>query len=258
MKLSALPIPFISNRPLALPLLLLIALLQGCATPLQFSPQAAEDQQLIYQQDVQTLLSSKKALVGLRTLTSRYRSNERPTLVVSVLNGTEQPFDFSTDDVRVLVDGQPLKVFSYDELVAEAESDKVWAATATVIGGAAQGLGAAYSGYGYQSGSSYNSATGLNSYSGLSYNLGQSSQGIFAASNYTQSELRAIKQDATRSLEALSSTMLKRSTVMAQQRHGGYVRLEMLPDRRQPHRIQVLVDAAGETHEFWFDHNVVE
>jgi len=96
---------------------------------------------------------------------------------VSVLNGTEKPFNFSTEDIDVYVDNKPIKVFTYDEPVAEVKRQRAFAAFAIALSGVAQSMNAANSGYTYHSGtynSSYYSNYGYSgcgscSYSGYSY-----------------------------------------------------------------------------------------
>ncbi|ASQ90241.1 hypothetical protein CHL67_04280 [Prosthecochloris sp. GSB1] len=98
-------------------------LLQGCSatSTLKLDPQTLDNQHKVLQDGVEAIISTKKALVAVRPGAETYSSQGRPTIVVTVLNGAEEPFDFSSDDVRVLVDGKPHKVFSCNELVAEAE-----------------------------------------------------------------------------------------------------------------------------------------
>jgi len=62
---------------------------------------------------------------------------------VSVLNGTEKPFNFSTEDIDVYVDNKPIKVFTYDEPVAEVKRQRAFAAFAIALSGVAQSMNAA-------------------------------------------------------------------------------------------------------------------
>lgn len=102
---------------------MLTLLLQGCAATSTFKldPRTLGDQHKALQDGVEAIISTRKALVAVRPGAETYASESRPTLAVTVLNGAEEPFDFSTEDIRVFVDGKPHKVFSCDELVAEAK-----------------------------------------------------------------------------------------------------------------------------------------
>lgn len=66
---------------------------------------------------------------------------------MSVLNGTEKPFNFSAEDIDVYVDNKPIKVSTYDELVAEVKRQRAFAAFAIALSGVAQSMNAANSGY---------------------------------------------------------------------------------------------------------------
>ncbi len=108
--------------------ILLGLLLQGRAvTTHTLEPQALDGQQKVLQEDVEAILSPKKALVTVRPGASTYSSDGRPTFVVIVLNSTEESFEFSTEDVQVFVDGEPHKVFTYDELVDAVKRQEAWA-----------------------------------------------------------------------------------------------------------------------------------
>ncbi len=98
-------------------------LLQGCAATktLTLDPLALDGQQKVLQEGVETIISPRKALVAIRPGTNTYSSEGRPTFVVTVLNGTDESFEFSTEDIQVFVDGEPHKVFTYDELVADVK-----------------------------------------------------------------------------------------------------------------------------------------
>src|SRR5690606_28491869 len=117
--------------------------LQSCASTLALMPQALEDQETIFQEGVEAIVSPKNSLVAVRPLARVYSSEERPTLVVSVLNGSDEPYDLSTENIHVSIDDHPHKVFTYDELVAEIERQQAWAAFAVAVSGAAQSYNAA-------------------------------------------------------------------------------------------------------------------
>jgi hypothetical protein len=237
-------------------------LLQGCASTLKMDPQALDGQQEVYHEGVEAVISPKKALVALRPTATTYSSEGRPTIVVSVLNGTKESFNFSTEDIQVFVDEVPHRVFTYDELVAEVKRKQTWAAVAAALNGAAQSMNAANAGYSYQSGTTNayaydnygNSAYGYGSYSGYTYNAAAAQQARATANSQTQANMQAIKNQTEQSLGALSSTMLKKTTVMPQAWHGGYVTINKIQNAAQPHEIKVVITAAGEEHEFLFNH----
>jgi hypothetical protein len=231
----------------------LFFLLQGCATTLRLDPIASDGQQEIFQEGVKTLFSTKQSLVAIRPSTSTYLSTQRPTMVVSVLNGTETPFNFSTEDIMVFADGQPVRVFSYDELIAEIRTRQAWAALSVAMSGAAQSMNAANAGRTYHSGT-YNTGYGYGSYSGYSYNPGAVQQAQAAANAQTIANMNVIKSQTDQALTELSATILKKTTVFPQMLHGGYIKLEYFSDSPSVNNVVVKVNAGGEIHEFKFSH----
>ena len=207
-------------------------------------------------------MSPKKALVAIRPEAKTYSSDDRPTIVITVLNGTEKPFDFSTENVRVFVDGDSHKVFTYDELVAEVKREQVWSTIAAALSGAVRSMNAANAGYTYNSGgfnkfaydNKENGVNGFGSYSDYTYNAAAAQQARIAANAQTQADMQAIVNSAEQSLDALSATMLKKTTVFPQAWHGGYVTIDKIPIADQPRDVKVVVMAAGEEHEFLFKH----
>ena len=238
----------------------LIFFLQGCATTLRLDPVATDGQQEIYQEGTKTLISAKNSLVAIRPSANTYQSSQRPTLVVSVLNGTEKPFNFSTENIDAYVNGKPVKVFTYDELVAEIKKQQAAAALAIALGGIAQSMNAANAGYTYHSGT-YNSSYygnygysgyGSGSYSGYSYNPAAALQAQAAANNQMMTNMAAVKAQTNQALNTLSSTILKKSTVFPQQMYGGYIKLEKIQTPKATNNILVKINAGGEIHEFNF------
>lgn len=239
---------------------ILISLLYGCATTLRFDPIALEGQQELYQEGTKTLISPKKSLVAIRPSTNTYQSNQYPTLVVSVLNGTEKPYNFSTEDIEVDVNNKPIKVFTYDELVAEVKKQRAFAAFAIALSGAAQSMNAASSGYTYHSGT-YNSSYysnygysgyGYGSYSGYSYNPAAALQAQNAANKQMLTNMTALRSQTNQTLNELGSTILKKSTVFPQKIHGGYIKLERIPIDTVVNDVSIKINAGGEVHNFNF------
>lgn len=243
-----------------------MALLQGCATTLKLDPVALDGQQEIFQEGTKTLISAKQSLVAIRPSSTTYQSDKRPTLVVSVLNGRDDQFNFSTEDIEVFANGHSVKIFTYDELVAEIKRQQAWAAVAVALSGAAQSISAANAGYTYHSGtfnSSYYSnygysGYGYGSYSGYSYNAAAAQQAQAAVNAQTQANMAAISARTDQALNELGATILKKSTVFPQKIHGRYIKLEKLEVPEKVNEIVVKVNAGGEMHEFKFRHLKVE
>jgi len=249
-----------------IPIILVGLLIQGCATTLKLEPVATNGQKEIFQEGVESVMSAKKALVAIRPLSNTYTSNVRPTIVVSVFNGTDTSFNFSTEDIQAFVDHKPLKVYTYEELAAEVKHRQACLALAAALQGVSRSMNAANAGNTYQSGN-YNAsvygsngynAYGSGSYTGYTYNPAAAQQAQDAANAQTQAEMRNIKFETERALQGLSSTILKKTTVFPHSWYGGYVEFEKLEDLTQPHDINILVNASGEQHEFLFKQQKVQ
>lgn len=97
--------------------------LSGCSASLKMSPIASEGQDTFFEKGTESLRSTKKAIVELRPVQDGYKSEERNTFAISVYNATHNPFKFSTNNILASVNGQRLKVYSYEELVSEVMNE---------------------------------------------------------------------------------------------------------------------------------------
>jgi hypothetical protein len=204
----------------------LCLLIQGCASTLtlKFDPQALNGQEEISQEGAEAVISQKKARVTIRPSAATYSSESRPTIVVSVY-GTEEPFDFSTEDIQVFVDHNPHRVFTYDELVADIKE---------------------------QEKRSIEKAKGVKDAEYMTSRLGAVEAS--SANTQLQANINAIQKKTKKSLKDLDSTILRNIRVLPYNQYSGHVTIEKIPNPTQPHQIKVMVTAAGEEHEFLLDH----
>ena len=248
----------------SLAILLLIAGIQGCATYGRISGIPSEGQKSVFKDGRKTLISIKQNSVAVAPDTETVTSGQRGDFVIAVNNGTSQDILFSTEDVTASANtnGQftSLKVLSYDELIAEEKNRKAWAAVAAALQGVGDSMNAANAGYsktyGTYSGSAYSnygkSVSGYGSYSSTTYNYTAAQ----AARNTPQanSEARFARLDAEsrENLKNLSSTILKKETIFPGAWHGGIVKVDLPEVVEQPQEIKLVVNVAGEHHEFKF------
>ena len=241
-------------------------LLQGCASTLRLEPKALKGQRLIYQEGVESIISKKETLVAIRPAADTYMSAQRPTLIVTVFNSTGESFILSTDNIKVFMEDQPLKVFTHREIQAEIRQQQAWAAVAVALSGAAQTINAQSAGQTYHSGT-YNAtvfgqngynAHGYGSYAGYSYNPAAALQAQAAANAQTMNTLQAIENQTEQALNKLGSTMLKKTTVFPRSWYGGSVKFEKITSLSKNCEIKVIVTAAGEQHEFALNLSKVE
>lgn len=200
----------------------LCVLIQGCATSstLRLDPQALTGQKEVSQEGVDAVVSEKKVRVTVRPSTDTYSSEDRPTLVVSVYC-TEEPFNFSTKNIQVFVDGNPHRVFTYDELVADIKE---------------------------QEEKSIKRAKAMKE---EQYRTpGGGAMAISSANKQMQARIQAIENKTKQTLEDLDSTCLKNIRVLPNKECGGHVTIEKIPNPSQSHEIKVIVTVPDEKHEF--------
>jgi hypothetical protein len=59
-------------------------------------------------------------------------------------------------------------------------------------------------------------------------------------------------------LAVADSVMLRKTTVLPNTWHRGYVAIKEIPNPAQPHEMKIIVSVAGEEHEFLFNHSKVQ
>jgi len=237
--------------------------IQGCATTFQLDPIELKGQQTVFQEGVGAILSKKRSIVEVRPSSTTYSSEKRPSFVITVFNGTDSPFNFSTENIKVYVDDIRHRIFTYDELIEEVKRQQDWAVVGAALNDVANSMNAANAGYSYHSGTvnayaygnSGNSAHGYGSYSGYTYDAAAAQQAQTAANAKTQAYINAIRQRTEQSLNALSSTMLKKTTIMPSGSHSGYITSDKIPNSNQHRNVKIVVSVPGEKHEFLFKHS---
>jgi hypothetical protein len=245
-------------------ILLLTVGIQGCATYGKISSIPSEGQKSIFKDGRNTLLSIKQNTVAIAPKNETVTSGQRGDFVIAVNNGTSQDILFSTENITASVNknGQLtiLKVFSYDELVAEEKRRQTWAAVAAALQGVSDSMNASNAGYshtyGTYSGSTYTnngkSAYGYGSYSSTTYNYAAAQAARNAAQANSEARFARLNTEGRENLRNLSSTILKKETIFPSAWHGGIVKIELPKVAEQPQEIYFVVDVAGEKHELKF------
>ena len=174
----------------------------------------------------------------MRPESTSYKSNERPRFVISFNNRTEDPINFSTENISAMVGSEQLEVLSYEKLKAEVESKAKLAAFLTALSGALQSVSA-----GQSAGNTY-------------YQDGRYSYNPYAAqaaqnqvNARTQSQLAQIEQQSQQALGQLGKEILKKTTVMPSQWHGGYIEIKN-PFGKIKSPIEMFVTISDEVHHF--------
>jgi len=251
-------------------LLALIVATQGCATYGKISGTPSADQKSVFKDGRKTLLSVKQNTVAVAPETETVTSGQRGDFVIAVNNATNQEILFSTDNVTAYakINNQlaALKVFSYEELVAEEKKNQAWAAVAVALQGAADSMNAANAGYsnthGTYSSSAYSSygtsAYGYGSYSGTTYNYAAAQAAQDAAQANSQTRFAQLEAEGQENLRNLASRILKKETIFPGAWHGGIVKVQLPSVSEEPQEFGLVVDVGGEKHEFKFMQEKVE
>lgn len=200
----------------------LCMLMLGCVTTslLKLDPLTLDGQKKTSQEGIKTIVSEKNVHVAIRPATETYTSEDRPKLLVSV-NSTAGAFTFSPQNIQVFVNGNPHRVFTYDELVADIkEWEKKEKEKAEKVKEAQ-----------YMSG-------------------GGGGMETSSANKEYNTTLYRIEQEAADSLKELNATALKSGRVLPGKEYGGQVTMEKIPNPEQTHEIKLIVTVNKETHEF--------
>lgn len=243
---------------------LALAGLQGCATYGSLTAVPRNGERSIYKDGRNTLTSVKLNTVAVTPNSDRVKSGERGDFTIAVNNGTTADVVFSTDDISAQssADGRtaPLKVYSYNELVAEEKKRQAWAAFAVAMAGAANSISAASAGYshtyGSYSGSTYGSngvsAHGYGTFSTTTYNAAAAQAAMNDAQANTAANFAALAEQGQAHLNALRTTILKKETIFPGDWHGGVVEVALPSVTDAAQEIRLDVNVGGEPHEFIF------
>ncbi len=242
----------------------------GCASELIMDPREGPGLEVVHFQGDKVVYSNQNNLVVARAVSS-FSSSNRPRIIVSVANNSNDTFNFSLQDVEVYVDGNRHRILTYEELVDEAQFNhnlQLLAASLGAIGDAAAASNAGYTShygtigstsisgttYGSSGYASHYGTIGSTTYSGTSYNYAAAQAAQDAADAKFDAEMESISASLENSISSLSTTILRETTIFPGKSHGGYIVLEKLSDISEPHEVLVRVSAGTETHEFPFVH----
>ena len=244
--------------------LLAAVFLPGCATFANVSGLEGDGQRKVFRDGRESLISIKRHTVSISPEESVIRVGQRGAFVVVVRNSGTDEFVFSTDDIAAAAAGPgttgPLKVFSYEELVAEERRRQAIVAFGAALQGAGEAMSASSAGYtrstGTYSGTAYTSkgttVTSSGTYTGNTYDFAAAQAAQNAAAARSSQRFAQIEAEGRASLSALSSAILKKQTVMPGEWHGGVVRVQLPALQESPVDFLVTVNVGGESHTFKF------
>ena len=245
--------------------LTLLFLVQGCASHVNLTPLAGNNQECIYRQGCPAIVSNKKNSVQLGPLDTSFEEGDRAKMAVSVLNNSTTSFNFSIDSITATANYEPLHIITYKEREDEIKSAQAWASFAAALGNAGKQISASANSYQTEYGTStataYNnyggSAWGYGSHSTTTYNPAAAQEARDRANAEYKNEMRAIKAETNQKLSKVSSEYLKMNTIFPGKAFGGTFLFE-LPRLKDTERINFIVTVDGEIHNFEFLYNEIQ
>lgn len=201
----------------ALPGLAVVALmgLAGCASMVNITPSASNAQRLTYDSGKPRLTSVKTFTVVLQVKSTVFASGNPVGFVVAVFNPTSVPVEVSTDNVTATWTGTPLKVYSFEELMAEEQRRQ----STQRIGLALQGFGA----------------------------------GVSGDTGAVDARIRSFKAESAAVVGQLEQTIFRRHTVATNTTYAGVIVITTPSEIRKAERILVSVTIQNDAHVFALD-----
>ncbi len=198
---------------------------------------------------------SKKpgSIVIVRPASRQFEAGRRPSYVVGLFNPGKVPLQFVASTVTVeqaLADGKvkPLKVFSYDELVAEEKSRQALQAFAVGLSVAANAMNAANAGRYSANGTVYG-PYGNRNFTVTGYDPAAASIAQSNAAAVNSAMIDNAIQAGQANLAALERQILKDDTILTGEWYGGRIVFEAPAGEGAKH-YKLTVLAGTDQHDF--------
>ena len=141
------------------------------------------------------------------------------------------PINITAKSIDGLGQSKPLKVFTYEQLVAEEKSRQTVAMIGAVLGGVGRGMNAANAGYTNTNGS-FNASnnyggTAQGTFNATSYNSFQAYSAQQLASAQTSAEFANLRSQGADNLAAMQDSIIKEHTLGSGEWYGGKIVLDV-------------------------------
>ena len=241
------------NKLTLIPFALAVA---GCTTSLSVSGIAGLNQKVQYQDGMPIVVSVKTHGVSVGPSSREITAADRTEFVVAIQNRGSAPFDVGPDNITAWVEGargDPLHVYSYDELLAEEKSRQMWQAVILGTAAASNSINARAAGKSTTSGR-FVSTFGSGTYSETTYDAGKAFAAQSLANAQNSANIANFKAQSAASLAALENNIIKRQTIMPGQWHGGRVMIDT-PEAPEDQALVMVIQfiVGGEQHELKFE-----
>ena len=198
-----------------------------------------------YLKGVATLdLQQRKGAVQIRSL-GFY--NNRPMYVIAFYNGGTEPVNVGLEHLRASKDGEPLRIFSVQELERQAKKKAWWTQFGMAMLGGFGAAAAASQRDHYRSTITgpYGTYTVHSSYPSLAGQL--RAQSISMDTAYS---IAAVQYQLDRTIEMVNTHVVQLTTVDPGSTYGGLIILDKLKSGDPPFEIRIEADWNGERYPF--------
>jgi hypothetical protein len=217
--------------------------------------QTKPSQQAIVRAGQPALVSEQKnSLVMIRSAMREFPNGARPVFVIGVHNLTKQPIDFRLRNIAVTqVAGDtslPMKVYSYEDLVAEERTAQV--VSALLVGAAIGANTALASQASYRTKTTtVHSPTGSYSYRTSTYSPSRAAAAHNRAMRKNVGMIDAAIKDGHANLAALEREVIKDNTLMPGEWYGGLLHVAPPADASGtgPKRYAIALTVGADRHE---------
>ena len=239
----------------------LTTLLTGCQTTTSLNLVPKDNQSATFIEGQTAIKSTMpNSTVVVSSAFNEIENGNRIDVVVNVNNTSNESFILDTSSFQISSTSTgPLRVYSYDELVAEQKKKANASAALAAFAGAMDMMAASYSGYqtttGTYSGNTYGSYGGSaytsGTYTATTYNSAAAQQAINNATNRTTSTLQNIEQTSAATLQNLKNNIIKKTTMEPGMWYGGITRFDAPELKKNEKRTYTLIiNLGGDKHSF--------
>ena len=234
-----------SIRALGVGALLLLATAADAGKPFDIHGLVVGNEGARYVKGVPTIdLQQQRGAIELRSL-GFY--NNRPMFAIAFYNAGAEPVNIGLEDIHVVVNGTPLRVFPLEELERQAKHKAWWSQFAiAMLGGVSAGLAASQH-------DNYH-ATITGPYGMYSVNASYPSlAGQLQAENISMNtawSIAAIQYQLDRTIELINDHIIQRTTVDPGSSYGGLIIMDKLKQGDPPFELHLDVDWNGERYPF--------
>ena len=230
----------------------LIPALAGCVTTERPTFVAGAGQATLVRDGIDAISSAKPSSVVLvGPATPEFRNKARPTFVIAIYNRSTAPFTFRVKDIsvsQILSDGteQALKVFTYEELMAEEHRRQVISAVAVGLSAAGNSISASQAGY-YSSVGTVSTPRGTSTVSISGYNPSAAAVARNAADAQNNQMIAGVVSQGRENLAALQRSTLKDNTTLPAEWYGGQFQFSP-PAGDGPKRYRISIQIGADSH----------